>query len=210
MEKAVSEEHQILVHCNGDAAAAQMIRAYKKALQKYRGAAPMRPVMVHAQLTRADQLKEMADIGMMASFFIAHIYHWGDIHLKNFGKCRAEKISSAHTAKEEGMIFTFHQDTPVIAPDMMETVWCAVNRKSREGNILGAEEKVSVYDALKAITINGAYQYFEEDEKGSIEAGKKADFVILDKNPMEVPAGMLKEICVVMTIKDGEVVFMRG
>ncbi len=210
MEKAVSEEHQILVHCNGDAAAAQMIRAYKKALQKYRGAAPMRPVMVHAQLTRADQLKEMADIGMMASFFIAHIYHWGDIHLKNFGKCRAEKISSAHTAKEEGMIFTFHQDTPVIAPDMMETVWCAVNRKSREGNILGAEEKVSVYDALKAITINGAYQYFEEDEKGSIEAGKKADFVILDKNPMEVAAGMLKEICVVMTIKDGEVVFMRG
>lgn len=207
MEKTVSEGHQILVHCNGDAAAAQMIRAYKKALNKYRGCDCIRPVMVHAQLTRADQLKEMADINMMASFFIAHTYYWGDIHLKNFGPKRAQKISSARTAKEAGVIYTFHQDTPVIAPNMMETVWCAVNRKSREGKILGEDEKISVSDALKAITIRGAYQYFEEDEKGSIEAGKKADFVILNKNPLEVPAETLKNIRVMSTIKDGEVVF---
>lgn len=207
MEKAVSEGHQILVHCNGDAAAAQMIRAYKKALNKYRGCDCIRPVMVHAQLTRGDQLKEMADIGMMASFFIAHTYHWGDIHLRNFGKKRAEKISSARTAQKEGVVYTFHQDTPVIVPDMMETVWCAVNRISRSGQVLGADEKISVTEALKAITIRGAYQYFEENEKGSIEAGKKADFVILDKNPLEVPKECLRAIRVLETIKDGETVY---
>lgn len=207
METAVTSGHQILVHCNGDAAAEQMLRAYKKALNKHRDSKPVRPVMVHAQLARADQMKDMAEVGMLASFFIAHTYYWGDIHLKNFGRDRAQKISSARTAQKEGVVYTFHQDTPVILPDMLETIWCAVNRKTREGIVLGEEEKISVTDALKAVTINAAYQYFEEDEKGSIEAGKKADFVILDKNPLEVPKESLRDIHVVETIKDGETVF---
>lgn len=232
MKKAVEEHRQILVHCNGDAAAQQMIDAYKEAVKesgeynankiekleesgynctknenKYDKNGDLRPVMIHAQLARHDQLKEMADIGMMASFFIAHTYYWGDIHLKNLGRERAEKISSAYTAGKEGVIYTFHQDTPVIAQDMLETVWCAVNRITKGGEPVGTDERISVKDALKAVTINGAYQYFEEKEKGSIEVGKKADFVILDKNPLQVRPEDIKKIQVVKTIKDGEAVF---
>lgn len=200
MEKAVSEGRQILVHCNGDAAAAQMIRAYEKALKR---GGPVRPVMIHAQLVTKAQLEKMAALGMMASFFVAHTYYWGDIHYKNLGENRAMRISPVKTSIEEGVLYTFHQDSPVLPPDMIDTLWCAVSRISRGGRIMGGKERISVLEALKAITINGAYQYFEEDKKGSIKAGKQADFVILNKNPLDLEPEALKDIRIEETIKDG-------
>ena len=92
---------------------------------------------------------------------------------------------------------------------MMHSVWAAVNRISRSGEIIGAEQKISVYDALKAITINGAYEYFEEDTKGSIKVGKRADLVILDKSPLVVDTMDIKNIKVLSTIKDGEVIYSK-
>ena len=109
-----------------------------------------------------------------------------------------------------GMKYTFHQDTPVIPPDMMRTVWSAVNRISRAGRTIGEEQRISVLDALKAVTIYAAYQYFEEQEKGSIACGKYADFVVLDQNPLEVPKEQLDQIKVRMTIKENEVIYRNG
>lgn len=208
VRKSIEEKMQLLAHCNGDAASEQYIQVMEQLQEEGENIEEIRPVMIHAQTVRKDQLKRMKKINCIPSFFIAHVYYWGDIHLKNLGR-RAEKISPAKAAVEEGLIYTFHQDTPVIMPNMLETIWCATNRKTREGKTLGQEERVSVYEALKAVTINAAYQYFEEREKGSIEEGKLADLIILDKNILEVEIEKIKEIEVLTTIKEGKVVYQK-
>lgn len=207
-EAALKEKRQLLVHCNGDAAADQMITACERA-RDATGCAPslIRPVMIHAQLVREDELKRMAALSMTASIFVAHTYYWGDIHMKNLGCDRAMRISPARTAVREHVNVTLHQDSPVIEPNMIETVWCAVNRTSKNGVVMGASEMLTPYEALRAITINTAYQYGEEAIKGSIEAGKNADFVILSDNPMEVPPMLIKNISVLETIKDGKTLY---
>lgn len=207
--RAERDQMQLLAHCNGDAACEQYLREYAAALAELPDHTPgdIRPVMIHAQLLGLDQLERVKALGIIPSFFLAHVYHWGDIHLKNLGHKRAERISPAHSALEHGIRFTLHQDAPVIRPDMMETVWCAVNRMTRNGIILGIEERISVADALKAVTINGAYQYFEEDKKGSIAPGKLADFVILEQNPLEADPTDLRKIRVLATIKEGTCIY---
>lgn len=202
--QAVSESRQLLAHCNGDAASEQFIRAYEKADKT--GKDGLRPVMIHCQTVRNDQLDRMAKLHMIASIFIGHVWYWGDIHIKNFGPQRGNHISPAKDALDRGVMINFHQDTPVTRPDMLHSVWCAVNRISRGGSKIGEEQAISVYEALKAITINGAYQYFEEDEKGSIAKGKRADLVILDRSPLETDPMEIRDIKVLETIKDGETI----
>lgn len=206
---ALEKGQQLLAHCNGDAAAEQYVTQFEQALEEREEKESYRPVMVHAQLVRKEQLERMKAIGMMPSFFVAHTYYWGDIHMKNFGPERASHISPVKDAVDLNLKYTFHQDTPVVPPDMMRTVYSAVNRISKSGQVIGEEERVSVLDALKAITIYGAYQYQEEQEKGSIAVGKKADFVILDENPLEVPVEHLAEIQVLATIKENEVIYQK-
>ncbi|MBR4944530.1 MAG: amidohydrolase family protein, partial [Peptococcaceae bacterium] len=110
-------------------------------------------------------------------------------------------------ALDAGLVYNFHMDTPVVKPDMMHTVWTAVNRVSRSGAVIGEDQKIGVYDALKGITINAAYAYFEENEKGSIKEGKRADLVVLSGNPLKVDPMTIREIKVVETIKDGVTVY---
>lgn len=209
--KAELEDMQLLAHCNGDMAAEQYMDQLETVYRElesghsrkpgfYRG--DIRPVMIHAQLLGLDQLERVKKLGVIPSFFLAHVYHWGDIHMRNFGPERAGRISPAASALKEGICFTLHQDSPVIMPDMMETLWCAVNRRTREGKVLGPEERIPVWDALKAVTVNGAYQYFEENEKGTVTPGKKADFVVLEQNPLETGADEIRNIRVLATIKE--------
>lgn len=200
IRQALEEKRQLLAHCNGDAACEQ----YISCLEEVSNSQNNRFVMIHAQMVRPDQLKRMKKLEMIPSFFIAHVFQWGDIHLINLGKERAEQISPAKTAEELGLVYTFHQDTPVLLPDMMKTIWCAVNRVTKEGVLLGKKEQLTVIEALKAVTINTAYQYFEEKEKGSLKIGKNADFVILNKNPLESDPMALKEIQILQTIKNGK------
>jgi len=209
IQYALEDKQQLLAHCNGDQAAMQYITQFEKVMQVQNTQEVYRPVMIHAQLVRKDQLASMAKIGMMPSFFIAHTYFWGDIHLANLGKERGSHISPANTALKYHLPFTFHQDSPVLPPDMMRTVWCAVNRITKNGVDLGDDEKISVEDALKAITVYGAYQYFEENSKGTITKGKIADLVILDKNPLKVPSDELKDIQVLETIKNGKTIYKK-
>lgn len=204
---ALSHNMQILAHCNGDAAAEQYIDAVAALEEEGKDVAALRPVIIHAQLLGCDQLARVRACGLLPSFFVAHVYHWGDVHITNFGRERAEKISPAASALKAGIRFTFHQDAPVIEPNMLETVWCAVNRKTRAGVSLGADEGVSTLEALKAVTCNAAYQYFEEGEKGSIRAGKQADLVILDRDPLKTEPEQLREIRVLETVKGGETVY---
>ena len=210
---ALDKKLQLLAHCNGDAAAQQYIRAFETAFAASGAAsareftAPIRPVIIHAQLIGKDQLVQAEKLGMIPSFFAAHIYYWGDIHIQNFGMERASCISPAATAGKLGIPYTFHQDSPVLEPDMLKTVWCAVNRLTKNGVLLGPEERVSALDALKAVTINAAYQYFEESQKGSLRPGKRADLVILGANPLTEPEEDICRIPVAETIKDGESIY---
>ncbi|MEG1687509.1 MAG: amidohydrolase [Angelakisella sp.] len=206
VQLAANSKMQILAHCNGDAAAQQYINAIKAASQQ-QDIAKLRPVMIHAQLLAREQLPEVQALGIIPSFFVAHVFHWGDVHIANFGAERAAQISPAHSALARNILFTFHQDTPVIEPDMLETVWCAVNRQTKGGVSLGPDECISVYDALKAVTINAAYQYGEETVKGSIRAGKHADFVLLNQNPLGVDSMAIRAITVLATIKEDQVLF---
>ena len=170
----------------------------------------LRPVMIHCQTTRRDQYQEMAEINMIPSIFTSHIWYWGDVHLKNFGPKRGGRISAVRDALDAGLHYTFHTDTPVILPNMLETVWCAVNRITRDGVQLDEDQKVGVFDALKGITVNGAYEYGEEDRKGTLEPGKLADLAILDANPLKVDPMAIRDIKVLETVKEGETVYRRS
>ncbi len=203
LKTAVIDGQQVLVHCNGDAASEQFIRNYEKV---YKGTG-LRPVMIHCQTVRNDQLDRMAKMNMIASVFIGHVFYWGDIHVKNFGEKRGNHISPARDILDRNIHMNFHQDTPVTVPNMLHSIWCAINRISRGGNVIGEDQKISVYEALRAATIEGAYQYHEEDSKGTIEKGKRADLVILDKSPLEVDKMEIKDINVLETIKDGKTIF---
>ncbi|MFR3567076.1 MAG: amidohydrolase [Paraclostridium sordellii] len=207
IELSLKNNLQLLAHCNGDAASYQYITQYKNAKKNCDLNNDIRPVIVHAQLLPTEQLDDVHDLGMIPSFFIAHVYHWGDIHIKNFGFERASKISLANSALKKKIKFTFHQDSPVIEPDMLETIWCAVNRVTKNGVLLGEAERISTLEALKAVTINSAYQYFEEDIKGSIKEGKLADLLILDKNPLKVNKMEIRNIKILETIKEGNTIF---
>ncbi len=172
--EALEDGAQLLAHCNGDAAAEQYVAQFTKVMEEHpdqQTNRPVmyvaqftkvmeehpdqqtnRPVMIHAQLVREEELKKMKKLEMIPSFFVAHTYYWGDIHLQNFGKARAERISPVQDAIQAGLRYTFHQDTPVLPPDMMKTIGCAVNRVTREGVLLAKEQRVTVQEALEAVT----------------------------------------------------------
>ena len=208
VDKAFRNGWQILVHCNGDAAADQFIMAIRAATEKY-GKADRRPVMIHAQTVREDQLDDMKELGIIPSFFGMHTYYWGDWHRDSvLGPERAGRISPAASALARGMVYTQHHDAPVALPNSIMVLASQMNRTTRSGQILGPEQRVTAMDALKSITINAAYQYFEEKTKGSLEPGKLADFVILDKNPLKVEPMAIKDIKVVETIKEGKSIYI--
>lgn len=209
IKRAIADNQQLLTHCNGDAASQQLLDIYEAelAVSDNPNKNNLRPVMIHCQTVRDDQLDRMAAIKMIPSIFVAHTWYWGDIHLKNFGDRRGRRVSPVKSALDRGLMYNFHTDTPVTRPKMLHSVWAAVNRITRNGAEIGPEQCVSVYDALKGITINSAYAYFEEDSKGSIKAGKRADLVILDSNPLKVDKMKIKDIQVLETIKDGETIY---
>ena len=204
---AVTEKQQLLTHCNGDAAGDQLLNIYDKIIKETGSKEDLRPVMIHCQTARNDQLDKMTELNMIASIFVGHVFYWGDIHLKNLGKVRGNHISPVKDALDRGLHVNFHQDTTVTLPDMMHSVWCAVNRISRNGQLIGQDQCISVYDALKAVTTEAAYEYFEEDSKGTIEPGKRADLVILTDSPLKVDKMDIKNIKVIETIKDGETIY---
>ena len=139
-----------------------------------------------------------------------HTYYWGDWHRdETLGKERAYKISPTATALNKNMLFTEHHDAPVALPSSIMILYTTVNRASRSGDIIGSNERVSPYVALESITKWAAYQYFEENTKGTLTAGKLADMVVLDKNPLKIEPGAIKDIQILETIKEGKTVYKK-
>ena len=206
--QALDRDAQLLAHCNGDRAAEQYLTLLAQA-EREAGKKLCRPVMIHAQLLGLDQLERVKALGVIPSFFVAHVYHWGEIHVKNFGLDRAGRISPAGSALARGIPFTFHQDSPVIPPDMLETIWCACVRKTKTGRVLGAEERIPVEAALRAVTQNAALQYGLEKELGTLRPGKRADFVLLSGDPLRTPPEELEKLQVERTIRCGRTIWSR-
>ncbi|MBF6609650.1 MAG: amidohydrolase [Chryseobacterium sp.] len=207
VDAAYSNNWQILAHCNGDAAIDELIAAADAAGKKH-GNENRRTVGIHSQTARMDQLDSYKELGIIPSFFGMHTYYWGDWHTdETLGKERADKISPAQSALNKGMIFTQHHDAPVALPSSTMILYSVVNRISRSGKVIGADERISPYHALKSLTEWAAYQYFEENSKGTIKKDKLADFVILDKNPLKINPESLKDIVVLETIKEGKSVY---
>ena len=206
--QALDRDAQLLAHCNGDRAAEQYLTLLAPA-EREAGKQLCRPVMIHAQLLGLDQLERVKTLGVIPSFFVAHVYHWGEIHVKNFGLDRAGRISPAGSALAWGIPFTFHQDSPVIPPDMLETLWCACVRRTKTGRVLGAEERIPVEAALRAVTQTAALQYGLERELGTLRPGKRADFVLLSGDPLRTPPEELKKLQVERTIQRGRTIWSR-
>ncbi|PQB05860.1 hydrolase [Aureitalea marina] len=200
---------QILAHCNGDSAIDQYIAAVSRANKEF-GNNDRRTVIIHAQTAREEQLDSFVKEKMWPSFFPMHTFYWGDYHVNSvLGKERAYKISPTNTAYKKGLRFTSHHDAPVALPSSIRVLSATVTRASRSGQIIGPDERISPFLALKALTDWAAYQHFEEKSKGTIEVGKVADFVILDKNPLKIDPMQLANLNVEQTIKGGEIIYNK-
>ncbi|MEM7359951.1 MAG: amidohydrolase [Pseudomonadota bacterium] len=199
---------RLAIHGNGDAAIDYILNAVASAQADYPND-DARTIIIHSQMARPDQLDRMHELGVTPSFFSAHTYYWGDRHRDIFmGPERAARMSPARTAGEKGVPYTIHLDTPVVPMDPMLLVWSAVNRESTSGKTIGAYEQISAMQALRATTIDAAWQIFREDEIGSIEVGKLADLVILDGNPLGAK-DKIRDIQVDQTFIGGVSVYTR-
>lgn len=196
---------QVAVHGNGDAAIEAIVQAYAR-LGTSTGST-RRHRIEHCQTVREDQLERMAAHDVLASFFVKHVYYWGDRHRDIFlGPERARRISPLASARRAGVHFGLHSDTPVTPVPPLEGIWCAVNRTTRDGRSLGPEQAIDVTAALRAYTIDAAYLAGEEADKGSLEIGKLADLAVLSADPATVDAERLRDLTVTATVVGGSVI----
>jgi len=204
--EAYGKGWQVLTHANGDAAIDQLIRAVRRAQEK-NGPGDRRSVLVHGQFVRQDQLDELKELQIIPSLFPLHTFYWGDWYEKIVGPEQAQHISPMRSVLDRGMLATSHTDAPVALPNLMRVMSATVNRTSRSGKVMGPDERLTPAEALKTVTLWGAYQHFEEDRKGSIEVGKLADLVVLSENPLTIDPARIGEITVLETIKEGNTVY---
>lgn len=203
VDLAFARGWQIEVHANGDAAVDLLIAAVREATRRH-GPADRRPVLIHGQVTREDQVDQLKALGIVPSFFPMHTFYWGDWHRDSvLGPRRAENISPCGWALRRGMRFTSHHDAPVANPNAMRVLSATVTRRTRSGDILGADQRVPVDVALKAMTLWAAWQHFEDDRKGSLASGKLADLTVLAENPLTIDPDRLANIAVTDTFKEG-------
>ena len=206
---AFKQGWQVLAHANGDAAIDQFIGAVKDATAK-QGKADRRSVLIHSQTIRDDQLDQLKALDIIPSFFSLHTFYWGDWHRQQtLGEVRAARISPTATALKKQLIFTEHHDAPVVPPNSLMMLDATVNRVTRSNDVLGADERISPYLALKSMTDWAAYQYFEDQHKGTLTQGKLADLVILDQNPLTIPSREIKNIQVLATYKEGNLIYQK-
>ena len=198
---------QLLTHANGEGASDMLIAAAAAATQSY-GPADRRPVLIHGQFLREDQVDAYRRLDIFPSLFPMHTFYWGDWHRDHtVGPTLSNDISPTGWMVQRGMRFSSHHDAPVAFPDSMRVLDATVTRRSRTGDIIGPDQRVDVITALKAMTLWPAYQYFEEDRKGSVEVGKLADLVILSGDPTAIDPETLDSLIVAETIKEGTTVY---
>lgn len=200
--------YQIAIHGNGDESIEDILDAFEAAQQQHPVEDP-RMILIHSQMAREDQIARMKGLGVTPSFFSAHTYYWGDRHRDIFmGPERASVISPARWAQQHDLRFSSHLDTPVVPMEPLQAVWSQVTRLTYGGDVLGEEQRIDVMSALRAVTIDAAWQVFEEGNRGSLEPGKYADMVVLSGNPMDDPVAM-RELKVERTLVGGATIYRR-
>lgn len=206
---AYANNVQLLTHANGESAIDLMIASHTLAELKHGAGKDRRPVLIHGQFTREDQVDAFKRLGVIPSLFPMHTFYWGDWHTqRTVGPEAGANISPTGWVHKRGMIFTSHTDAPVAFPDSMRVLDATVTRRARgSGKIIGPAQRVDVVTALKAMTIWPAYQHFEESTKGSIEIGKLADFVILSRDPTKGDVETIDQIKITETIKEGSTIY---
>ena len=198
---------QVAIHCNGDASIDDGLDAIEAA-SKAHPWPEARPLIIHAQMARIDQIDRMVALNTTPSFFTAHTYYWGDRHAAIFmGPERAANMSPSAWAVAAGLRFSSHMDTPVTPMLPLQAVWSQVYRESKSGAIIGPEQRIDPMTALRAVTIDAAWQVFLDNELGSLEPGKLADLIILSGNPLEVED--MRELIVERTVVEGATVYSR-
>ncbi|MEM7077676.1 MAG: amidohydrolase [Pseudomonadota bacterium] len=202
----LAKEIPIIAHANGDAAADMLIEAVALA-------APLhdhRTTMIHAQTVREDQLTRMKSLGMIPSYFSAHSFFWGDWHRDSvLGVTRGERISPTASTVARGMVFTVHNDTPIVPPDMVRLLWATTNRLTRSGKVLGAQQRISAYQALLGMTRFAAVQGFEDNTKGTLTPGKVADMTVFSQDPTALDPQDLLQLHIESTWSRGRQVYAR-
>lgn len=202
---ALAEGLHVHTHTNGDQATQLAIETLERALQKY-PTPDHRFTLQHCQLADAAQFRRMAKLGMCVNLFANHQFYWGDEHYNlTVGPERAERMNACRTALKNNLPMAIHSDAPITPLGPLFTAWCAVNRLTASGRTQGEYEKISVEDALHAITIGAAYTLKLDGEVGSIEAGKKADFAILEDDPTQIGGDRLKDVRVWGTVQGGRI-----
>jgi predicted amidohydrolase YtcJ len=208
VEDGVSRVHraglQCMIHTNGDQATEWAIKAIKSAQDKY-PRHDHRHRLEHNQMVTENQLQQMAELGIATNLFINQVHYWGDLHPSIVGPDRAAKLNPLRSAQRHQVRFATHSDASVTRLDPLLSVWAAATRQTLNGSVLGPEERISVADALKMVTIDAAYLMFQDDVKGSISPGKLADFAVLAEDPLAVPVDRVKEIKVLGTVLGGKV-----
>ena len=208
LDEAYSKGWPVKVHANGDAAIDQLFEALRPVVAKH-GVKPGQVILVHGQFIRPDQVQELKSLGIFPSMFPMHTFYWGDWYMQIVGPEQANRISPMRSILDTGLHATSHTDAPVALPNLMQVAWATVNRTSRSGAVIGADERVSPYEAMQMITIWGAEQFGEQASKGSIAVGKRADLVVLSDNPVTMDPTKINEVVVLETIKDGRSVWVR-
>jgi len=194
---------QLHIHTNGDEATQVALDAVDRA-QRAHPRFDHRHTLQHCQMADAAQFRRMARLGMCANLFTNHIFYWGDAHYEmTMGPDRANRIDACATAQRLGVPLAMHSDAPITPIGPLFTAWCAVNRRTASGRVLGESERIGVEDALRAITLGAAYTLGLDDRVGSIEIGKYADFCVLERDPLEMPPEDLKDVAVVGTVLGG-------
>ena len=196
---------QIHTHTNGDEATELVLELMEQALRE-RPTPDHRFTLQHCQLADAAQYRRMKALGMCVNLFANHHYYWGDEHVRlTVGPERATRMNACATALASGVPFAIHSDAPITPLGPLFTAWCAVHRLTASGHTLGEHERIGVADALRAITLGAAYTLKLDGEIGSIECGKRADFCVLDEDPLAVPSMALKDLPVWGVVQDGRV-----
>ena len=190
------------LHCNGDAAIDAFLAAYENA-RNGDYTRPWNVTTIHTQFMRKDHIAKFVEYKIRPSFYTLHTFYFADAHIANRGKQQAMYISPMRDAIDAGLRPTNHTDFVVAPLDQLTMLWSAVNRISRAGSQIGADQRVTAYEGLKCMTDWAAQQYDEQDTKGTLEVGKLADFVILDRDPLKVDPMAIKDIKVVETLKEG-------
>ena len=196
---------QVAIHGNGDASIDDSLDAIAAAAEQHPWP-EARPLIIHAQMTRRDQLDRMKNLNVTPSFFSAHTYFWGDRHVGIFmGPERAANMSPAKWAIDAGVRFSSHMDTPITPMRPLQAVWSQVERLSKSGALIGADQRIDRDAALRAVTIDAAWQVFMDDRIGSLEPGKLADLIVLSGDPLTEPD--VRDLTVLRTIIEGEAVY---